>query len=331
MSPERSAESASWGAMANRAVSLSLYRAMWRWTTTEPMRSARYAVPVEQLPLSVLASLSNKTDSLSGRAGAQKIIREAWRAGAALTDPTEVQQQLDGAFACLRIMGDFQEEVVGLVERRTANADRRGIAFQIGQVLRHRKYGFRGVVVGWDRRPTVDVSGWDGVQGLPSGPDQPFYRVLPDMRDCVELLGGPRDVRYVAQENLVEVPAAHRRISHPGIDSVVPVFEAASARFLPTEELAFEYPGSPLASPPRPAQPADRLADQPTGEAGAARTLLRSLAHVRTGPARAGPTREAARARARAPCTRAPCARARARARARCTRRYARVHAWARR
>ena len=67
--------------MANRAVSLSLYRAMWRWTTTEPMRSARYAVPVEQLPLSVLASLSNKTDSLSGRAGAQKIIREAWRAG----------------------------------------------------------------------------------------------------------------------------------------------------------------------------------------------------------------------------------------------------------
>ena len=59
-------------------------------------------------------------------------------------------------------------------------------------MLRHRKYGFRGVVVGWDRRPTVDVSGWDGVQGLPSGPDQPFYRVLPDMRDCVELLGRKR-------------------------------------------------------------------------------------------------------------------------------------------
>ena len=185
--------------MATRAVSLSLYRAMWRWTATEPMRSARYAVPVEQLPLSVLASLSTKTESLSGRAGAQRLIREAWRAGAALTEPAEVQQQLDGAFACLRIMGDFQEEVVGLVERRTANADRRGIAFQIGQVLRHRKYGFRGVVVGWDRRPQVDVSGWDGVQGLPSGPEQPFYRALPDMGDCVELLGGPRGVRCVAQ------------------------------------------------------------------------------------------------------------------------------------
>ena len=309
--------------MANRAVSLSLYRAMWRWTATEPMRSARYAVPVEQLPLSVLASLSTKTESLSGRAGAQKLIREAWRAGAALTEPAEVQQQLDGAFACLRIMGDFQEEVIGLVERRTANADRRGIAFQIGQVLRHRKYGFRGVVVGWDRRPQVDVSGWDGVQGLPSGPDQPFYRVLPDMGDCVELLGGPRDVRYVAQENLVEVPAAHRRISHPGIDSVVPVFEAASARFLPTEELAFEYPGSPLASPPRPAQPADRLAERPTDEAGAARSLLRSLAHVRTArPHESSRTRT----RTRTPQTRTLHARTRTRTR---TQWYARAHACA--
>ena len=133
----------------------------------------------------------------------------------------------------------------------------------------------------------MDVSGWDGVLGLPSGSEQPFYRVLPDMGDCVELLGGPRDVRYVAQENLVEVPPAHRRISHPGIDSVVPVFDAASARFLPTEELAFEYPGSPLATLPhlgRPVatdRPAGPPADQPADEGGAARSLLRSLAHVR--------------------------------------------------
>ena len=45
----------------------------------------------------------------------------------------------------------------------------------------------------------MDVSGWDGVLGLPSGSEQPFYRALPDMGDCVELLGGPRGVRYVAQ------------------------------------------------------------------------------------------------------------------------------------
>ena len=66
-------------------------------------------------------------------------------------------------------------------------------------MLRHRKYGYRAAIFGWERRPQVDVSGWDGVQGLPSGPDQPFYRALPDMRDCVELLGGPRGVRCVAR------------------------------------------------------------------------------------------------------------------------------------
>ena len=39
--------------------------------------------------------------------------------------------------------------------------------------------------------------------------------MLPDLADCVELLGGPRGVRYVAQENLVEIPKKEdRSISH---------------------------------------------------------------------------------------------------------------------
>ena len=67
------------------------------------------------------------------------------------------------------------------------------------QVLRHRKFGFRAVVFGWDARPQIDVSQWDGVVGLPSGPSQPFYRMVPDDGDCYSLLGGPRGVRYVAQ------------------------------------------------------------------------------------------------------------------------------------
>ena len=258
--------------MSTRQVSLSLYRAMWRWSVTEPMRSARFAVPVEQLPLSVLASVEVDGERTlpSGRAGAQELIREAWRAKAALTDPTEIQQAIDGAFSCLRIMSEFQEELTGLVDRRAANADRRGISFHVGQVLRHRKYGYRGVIIGWDRRPQVDVSGWDGVQGLPSGPDQPFYNVLPDLSDCVELLGGPRDVRYVAQENLVEVAPLYRRISHPGLGQVLRAYDAPSGRFVPSDELGFEYPGSM----PGPAAPPQPRPDE--GEA--ARTLLRHLA-----------------------------------------------------
>jgi hemimethylated DNA binding protein len=48
-------------------------------------------------------------------------------------------------------------------------------------VLRHRKFGFRAAVFGWERRPQLDVSQWDGVKGLPSGAQQPFYRMVPDI------------------------------------------------------------------------------------------------------------------------------------------------------
>ena len=39
-----------------------------------------------------------------------------------------------------------------------------------------------------------------GVQDLPSGPDQPFYYILPDTNDCIEAVPAlPLGTRYVAQ------------------------------------------------------------------------------------------------------------------------------------
>ena len=77
-------------------------------------------------------------------------------------------------------------------DERASKTGREGVTFHVGQVLRHRKYGFRAAVFGWDERPHVDVSQWDGVVGLPSGAEQPFYRMVPDHSDCVSLLGGTR-------------------------------------------------------------------------------------------------------------------------------------------
>ena len=96
------------------------------------------------------------------------------------------------------------------------------------QVLRHRKFGFRAAVFGWEPRPHLDVAHWDGVVGLPSGPDQPFYRMVPDAADCDRLLGGPRGVRYVAQENLEPLPASERGISHELLPHVFDGYGAAS-------------------------------------------------------------------------------------------------------
>ena len=144
------------------------------------------------------------------------------------------------------------------------------------QVLRHRKFGFRAAVLGWERRPEVDVSGWDGGRGLPSGADlpplphtrpphgpsmapapartspapagadQPFYRMVPDMGDCVGLLGGPRGVRYVAQENLEELPLSERAISHELLPHFFDGYDAASGTFLPVQQLRYWYSRDPL-------------------------------------------------------------------------------------
>jgi hypothetical protein len=65
---------------------------------------------------------------------------------------------------------------------REASIDREGagVLYSIGQVFRHKKFGYRGVVYGWTALPQVDVSQWDGVQGLTRGIEQPFYFMLPD-------------------------------------------------------------------------------------------------------------------------------------------------------
>ena len=204
---------------ATSAVAVVLYRAMWRWTRSEAVRLAKFAVPLESLPSEVLAvaerlqptevlqsthvdqSPGKMTGVLRDQAGVQALVRAAWREGA-LVDEAEAGARLDGAFKCLRAMDGLQAELQSLIDLRVARASRCGISHVVGEVVRHRKFGFRGVVVGWDPTPQVDVSGWEGVRGLPSGGEQPFYKILPDQTDCAELLGGPRDMKYVAQENL---------------------------------------------------------------------------------------------------------------------------------
>ena len=230
-------------AASRRAVSLSLYRAMLRQAASPAVRHSTFTVPTQALPDDV-AALAKRLKPRNEQ-GLRRLIKEAWQMGAAVSEPSEVSERVDGAFRCLRAMGELHEELEEGIERRIIKADRRGVRYQIGEVLRHRKFGFRAVVIGWDRRPAVDVTDWDGVVGTASGAEQPFYRMLPDMTDCVQHLGGPRDVRYVAEENLEALPVAHRRIAHPGItSSIFTSFDPRSGRFVPAELLAFQYPGS---------------------------------------------------------------------------------------
>lgn len=50
--------------------------------------------------------------------------------------------------------------------------------FRVGQVVRHKKFGYRGVVSGYDMRPSMDMSAWEGIEGLEHGQEQPIYKVM---------------------------------------------------------------------------------------------------------------------------------------------------------
>jgi len=76
----------------------------------------------------------------------------------------------------------------------------RSYAFRLGQKVRHRVHGYRGVVCGMDPL-CCESDEWAaavGVDSLPRGRNQPFYQVLVDIQEEPSVM-----VTYVAEENLV--------------------------------------------------------------------------------------------------------------------------------
>jgi len=118
------------------------------------------------------------------------------------------------------------------------NAQR--VHLKVGQVIRHRKYDYKGVIVGYDRRCAAPES-WIrhmGVDTLPHGRHQPFYHVLCDKNDRPT---GDGATTYVAQENCNPLP--------PGAASAVDNllvsanFEAfINGRYVPRPHIAEQFP-----------------------------------------------------------------------------------------
>lgn len=133
----------------------------------------------------------------------------------------------------------------------------REVSFALGEVVRHRKFGFVGAIAGWDLRPTADVSRWDGVVGLSLLGEQPFFHVIPDEHDVHQVFGGPRGMRYVAQQNLERVsaderlpvshsllraPEAYDGAAHGSRARFFERFEPASGSYVPDAMLRYLHP-----------------------------------------------------------------------------------------
>lgn len=71
------------------------------------------------------------------------------------------------------------------------------LKFKVGQLFRHKRYHYEGVIYGWDTS-CAKREDWIrsmGVDQLPHGRDQPFYYAL----------SSDRTTRYVAQENILPI------------------------------------------------------------------------------------------------------------------------------
>lgn len=131
-------------------------------------------------------------------------------------------------------------EIIDVMSSRRTSVDNRpSIKFQLGDIVHHKMYGFRGVVVAWDPKPTVDVTRWDGLQHIDDPMELPFYHVIPDQGDCIEAFGGPRPMRYVCEDNLEMCPG-NRRLVEVDLDDEWQRSPSGDS-YVPPDELRFKF------------------------------------------------------------------------------------------
>lgn len=95
------------------------------------------------------------------------------------------------------------------------------IGLRVGQVVRHKRWGYRGVIIGWDetaRAPATWIS--EMHKGSPDWKDQPNYAILVDTRDRP----APQ-ITYVPQDNIEVVK--HTAILHPSTEDYFENFDGS--------------------------------------------------------------------------------------------------------
>lgn len=108
------------------------------------------------------------------------------------------------------------------------------VKFRIGQVVKHKLWGYRGIIIGWDATASAPPN-WlkENHEDHPNWREQPNYAVLVDIRDRTI-----PQLTYVPEEN-IEV-MTNRRVTHPGLEDYFEGFDGA--QYLPRPWLKTIYP-----------------------------------------------------------------------------------------
>lgn len=109
------------------------------------------------------------------------------------------------------------------------------VHFRVGQVIKHKIWGYRGVIIGWDE-VAVAPEYWMNINHPPDKPHwrtMPNYSILVDTRDRL----APQ-ITYVPQENIEMAPKT--QIFHPEVDHYFEKFDGI--RYLPRPSVRRVYP-----------------------------------------------------------------------------------------
>lgn len=155
-------------------------------------------------------------------------VRAAFRASASQS-PAESDVLVDRAFTCLRWMSTRRAQV--------ANAGRAPkpthVHLDVGQVYRHKRWGYRGVVIDWFPQCPADAAWVEQFGPFANGLQQSFYRTAVCVRDRPQPF-----LTLAAEENLLPVQPgsedARRPVEHPLVDSMFAGFADGFHRLAPS-------------------------------------------------------------------------------------------------
>jgi heat shock protein HspQ len=142
-----------------------------------------------------------------------------------LTNGQSARQRRESAMLC----HSYSPRRGGDPESETSMSEIRQAKFQIGQIVKHRVYPFRGVI--FDVDPTFsNTEEW--YQSIPEEvrprKDQPFYHLLAENAETTY-------IAYVSEQNLL-VDESGRPIKHPSVGEMFTRIE--NGRYLPKARVA---------------------------------------------------------------------------------------------
>jgi len=106
--------------------------------------------------------------------------------------------------------------------------------FRVGQVVKHKKWGYRGVIIAWDEEARAPQNWLEEMhKNNPEWKTQPNYAILVDTRDRP----APQ-ITYVPQENIEVIK--HTKILHPSTEDYFENFDGS--QYLARPWLKAVYP-----------------------------------------------------------------------------------------